>query len=201
MDEHPFIPLGSKEWNVLMFYDYTDFNHDQDLNKLLNEFEDIVLIAWSMGGWAGQQLFKPFSKRFTTKLVINGTLCPIDDKYGIPEDVFRLTLENLDEKRRLKFYYRMCRNRILYQQFLENQPQRSIENQQKELAALLKNTKCHTDEKSIYSNIIVSKNDFIMPTKSQLRYWKEEPVFMAEGSHFPFYAYNSWDEILDIMAS
>jgi biotin synthesis protein BioG len=201
MDENPFAPLGSKEWNVLMFYDYTDLNHDQDMYKLLNEYEDIVLIAWSMGVWAGQQLFKPFRDKLTTALAINGTLCPIDEQYGIQEDVVRLTLDNLDEKQRLKFYYRMCKDRVLYQQFLENQPLRSIGNQKKELAALLKNTKCHADEISIYSDVLVSENDFIMPTKSQLHYWKEETVIKTKRSHFLFYAYNSWDEIIESIAS
>lgn len=201
MDENPFAPLGSKEWNVFMFYDYTDLTHDQDLYKLLNEYEEIILIAWSMGVWAGQQLFKSFRGKLKTAIAINGTLCPIDDKYGIPEDVVRLTLANLDEKQRLKFYYRMCRDRVLYQQFLENKPLRNIEGQQKELASLLKNAKCHADEVSIYSDVFVSKNDLIMPTKSQLHSWRETTVIKIEGSHFPFYAYNNWDEIVESIAT
>ena len=47
MDERPFSPLASYEWNVLMFYDYTDLSVDQDLPKLIGEYEEIILVAWS----------------------------------------------------------------------------------------------------------------------------------------------------------
>ena len=201
MDEHPFTPIGSKEWNVLMFYDYADLNHNQDLHKLFNEYEDIVLIAWSMGVWAGQQLFKPFVKKLTAALAINGTLCPIDDQFGIPEAVVKATLCNLDEKQRLKFYFRMCRDRVLYQKFLENQPLRSIGNQKNELASLLRSTRCHPDEQSIYNFVFVAEQDLIMPTKSQLNCWTEKTIHQVGGSHFVFYAYNNWDEIIDGIVS
>jgi biotin synthesis protein BioG len=197
MDERPFTSIGSKEWDVLMFYDYTNLKHNQDLHKLLNEYDEVVLIAWSMGVWAGQQLFKPFVTKLTAALAINGTLSPINDKFGIPEDVVQATLAAFDEKQRLKFYYRMCRDRVVYQRFLENQPLRNIENQKEELAALLKSTKGQTGEESIYDYILVSEYDFIMPTKSQLNYWPEKTVLQTDGSHFLFYAYKSWDEIIE----
>jgi biotin synthesis protein BioG len=201
MDKHPFAPLGSKEWDVLMFYDYSNLNHEQDLYKLFNEYGDIVLIAWSMGVWAGQQLFKSFRDKLITALAINGTLCPIDEQYGIPKDIIRSTLDNFGEKQRLKFYNRMCRDRVLSRQFLENQPQRNIENQKEELAALLKSAKCYPDEISIYKKVFVSRNDLIMPTKNQLYYWKKGNVYQTEGSHFLFYAYNCWDDIVAGIAS
>jgi pimeloyl-[acyl-carrier protein] methyl ester esterase len=200
MDEHPLTPLESHEWNVLMFYDYTDLTLDQDLHKLVDEYQEIVLIAWSMGVWVGQQLFYPFLRDLTASLAINGTLCPIDDQFGIPEDVVRATLANLDENQRLKFYLRMCRERVLYRNFLDNQPQRSVESQRKELAVLLEIARCHSSEKSIYEYVLVSEQDRIMPTKNQLSCWPDKIVRRVDGSHFLFYAYGSWDEIVYGMA-
>jgi len=196
MDEHPFSPLESHEWNVLMFYDYSDLIPDQDLHKLVDKYEEIVLVAWSMGVWAGQQLFLPFLTELKASLAINGTLCPIDDQFGIPEDVVQATLANLDEKQRLKFYHRMCRDRALYRSFLNNQPLRSVESQRRELAALLKTARVHSSEKSIYDCALVSDHDRIMPTKNQLNFWPEEIVRRIDASHFLFYAYSSWDEII-----
>ena len=196
MDEHPFEPLTSHRWNVLMFYDYTDLSTDQDLHKLFDEYQEVILIAWSMGVWAGQHVFEDFSTKLTAAIAINGTLCPIDDNLGIPENVVKATLENLDEKQRLKFYYRMCRDRDLYRSFLEHQPKRSVENQKNELAAILKMSERIDIEKSIYNYAIVSKQDFIMPSKNQLNHWPENIVQLVDESHFLFYAYDSWDEIV-----
>ena len=196
MDEYPFEPLVSHEWSVLMFYDYTDFSTDKDLQRLFDEYEKIILIGWSMGVWAGQHLFEEFPATLDAAVAINGTLCPINDEFGIPETVVQATLADIDEKQRLKFYYRMCRDRILYRSFLEKQPQRSVENQKGELAVLLANTTNIELAKSIYSCAIISERDFIMPTKNQLNYWPEEIVKLIDESHFPFYAYKSWDEII-----
>ncbi|AGF79921.1 hypothetical protein UWK_03404 [Desulfocapsa sulfexigens DSM 10523] len=197
MDERPFIPLTSDRWNILMFYNYADLRTDQDLHGLMGQYEDIVLIAWSMGVWAGQRLFQPFKKNLRVALAINGTPCPIDDQFGIAEAVVRGTLDNLNEKQRLKFYYRMCRDRLLYSRFLENQPLRSVEDQRCELGALLKNA-CHCQgEESIYDCALVSEHDLVMPTQNQLNYWPEKRVRRVDGSHFLFYGYGSWDEIVD----
>lgn len=196
MDEYPLAPLESHEWNVLMFYDYADLTPDQDLHKLVDEYKEIVLIAWSMGVWVGQELFNPFITELKAALAVNGTLFPIDDQFGIPEDVVQATLANLDEKQRLKFYHRMCRDRALYRSFLSNQPQRSVESQRNELAVLLETAQGHSREKSIYDCAFVSEHDFIMPTKNQLDFWPEKIVRQIDGTHFPFYAYSSWDEIV-----
>jgi len=179
-----------------MLYDYADLRTDQDLYTLLDEYEEIVLIAWSMGVWAGQQLFHSVASKFKAAIAINGTLRPIDDQFGIPENVVQATFDNLDEKQRLKFYYRMCRDRGLHRLFLENQPMRSIENQKDELAALLENTRNHSSEKSMYDCAIVSERDLVMPTKNQLNYWPEKMVHRVDGSHFLFYDFSSWDGIL-----
>jgi pimeloyl-[acyl-carrier protein] methyl ester esterase len=197
MDEQPLAPLKSHEWDVLMFYDYTDICLDEDLHKLFNKYDEIILVAWSMGVWAGQQLFKPFLTQLTAALAINGTLCPIDDRFGIPEDVVQATLSNLDEKQRLKFYHRMCRDRALYRTFLENQPRRSVDSQKKELVALLQAARGHSSEKSIYTCALVSEHDRIMPTRNQLNYWPEKIVRLVDGTHFLFYSYESWDEIAE----
>ena len=80
MDEYPFSPLKSNEWNVIMFYDYSDLVPDLDLATIFSEYEEIVLIAWSMGVWAGQQIFSSFKDDLQGALAINGTLCPVDDE-------------------------------------------------------------------------------------------------------------------------
>jgi pimeloyl-[acyl-carrier protein] methyl ester esterase len=196
MDERPLAGLDSQEWNVLMFYDYVDLVPDQDLEELLSSYEETALIAWSMGVWVGQQVFNPYRQQLQMTLAVNGTLCPIDDQFGIPKDLFQATLEHFNEKQRLKFYHRMCRDRTIYRDFLRDQPARSVENQKKELSALLKSAGCQQQGSSFYQTALVADHDFIMPTANQLNFWPGKTVKRVDGYHFLFYSYRSWDEIV-----
>lgn len=196
MDEYPVRFLESDQYDVLMLYDYSSIVPDTDFQQLFVGYSSVVLVSWSMGVWAGQQLFAGCRDGFSTTIAINGTLCPIDDQYGIPEKTVRSTLENLDEKGRLKFYSRMFRDRELYGDFLNQQPRRSVADQKNELAALLETVVCKVEEDPIYTTAIVSSRDLIMPTKNQLRFWPEKRVTRVDGSHFLFYSYDSWDDLI-----
>jgi len=195
MDENPIQPLECHDWDLFMLYDYQNLIVDENLEELLQRYEEIVLISWSMGVWVGQQLLAPFRAQLSGALAINGTLCPVDDSSGIPEAVFRATLAVFDKKQRLKFYYRMCRERTLYKTFLEHQPRRNIASQRRELKFLLENVTSCSCEHSIYSRVIVADRDHIMPAKNQIRFWGNPSLKLVSGSHFLFYSYSSWDEI------
>jgi biotin synthesis protein BioG len=196
MDEHPVRFLQSDQYDVLMLYDYSSIVPDIDLQQLFIEYKSVSLVSWSMGVWAGQQLFSGCPDVFAAAIALNGTLCPIDDCYGIPEETVRGTLANLDEKSRLKFYYRMFRDRELYREFLKQQPRRSVADQRKELTALLHTAVSKGEVESIYTTAIVSDRDLVMPTKNQLRFWPGKRVKLVDGSHFLFYSYDSWDELI-----
>jgi pimeloyl-[acyl-carrier protein] methyl ester esterase len=196
MDEQPLAGLESHDWDVLMLYDYIDLVPDQDLGELLSSYEETILVAWSMGVWAGQQIFASHRHQLQTGIAVNGTLCPIDDQFGIPEELFRATFEHFDEKQRSKFYHRMCRDREVYRRFVREQPARSVENQKKELAALLETAGCIREEEPLYQRALVADRDFIMPTSNQLNFWPEKMVKQLDGTHFLFYSYQSWDEIV-----
>jgi len=198
MDERPFTPLASVQYDVLMLYDYTDLSTDMDVGKLLAGYPEVSLIAWSMGVWAGNQIFSSRQKKFHVALALNGTLAPIHDDFGILIKIASATLENFHEKQRLKFYYRMCNDRDLYKTFVANQPGRSIAGQKEELASLLQSTTravTHSSA-SVYTNVVVARHDYIIPTVNQLQFWPQKNVRLVDGSHFLFYAYSSWDELL-----
>lgn len=198
MDEIPLGPLGSHEWDVLMFCNYVDLVPDIDLAGLFAAYGEIVLISWSMGVWAGQQLFAAHRESLSGSLAVNGTLCPIHDRFGIPEDLVRATLTHFDEKGRLKFYHRMCRDRELYRSFLAKQPRRSLAGQKRELTSLLEMVRCDSGENTIYHRALVAGQDFIMPTANQLNYWPKKKVRRVDGYHFLFYNYKSWDELVKL---
>lgn len=196
MDEHPFRPLRSHDWDVLMFYDYGDLDPDQDIGALLASYRESVVVAWSMGVWVGQRIFQSFLPQLQGALAINGTLFPIDDRRGIPEALVVATLAGLTQKQRLKFYLRMCRDRSLYKRFLGLQPRRGLESQALELAALLEKARLQAPGQVIYGSALISQDDRIMPSTNQLRAWPKKMQHMIAGSHFPFYDFESWDAIL-----
>lgn len=200
MDDAPFQPLGAKEYDVLMLFDYTDLTTEIDFSSLLNGYDEVNLIAWSMGVWVGQQLFTPWASLFRRSVAINGTLCPIDDQFGIPVHVYRATLSRFSEAGRLKFYRRMCRERGTLEMFLGHQPQRSMESQARELEALQEMAGCDREESALYTHILIANQDLVMPTAHQVAFWKEregrERVVFT-GFHFPFYGWCNWDDLVD----
>ncbi len=196
MDGAPFAPLGAHDLDVLMCYDYEGLTLQQDLQEFMDGYREISLVAWSMGVWAGQCLFAPISERFENIVAINGTLCPIHDLYGIPVEIFTASLSQFSEEALLKFYRRMCRTRVLLNRFLAFQPKREIANQREELKYLLENADCHTLESSIYKDVVIADHDHIMYTDNQLRFWQSGNIHLVDGSHFLFYGWTTWDELL-----
>ncbi len=201
MDRFPLESLGSSEYDVVTLYDYRDLAGAPDLDRLTGHYRHIILIGWSMGVWVGQKLFADKKHLLYRTVAINGTLCPIDDAYGIPVKVFNVTLAGFDENSRLKFYKRMCREKQNYRAFLAGQPQRILADQVEELAALQQMVDCRPAAQSLYREIIVADQDFIVPSANQLRFWQNGQVTVLAGFHFLFNLWSSWEQLLACSAS
>ncbi len=199
MDEHPFAPLRSSGYDVLICYDYRKTNNTSEVVSMLKGYTSIILIAWSMGVAYAQKAFQSTSEMFSKCIAINGTLCPIDDNLGIPRQTFFATLDTLSENTVSKFYKRMCRSKINVDEFLSNMPTRPVVEQQEELQIIAENSDCLGVEESIYTDCIISKKDFIIPTENQLNFWQDIPVHQIDSFHFPFYHWKDWREIVRVV--
>lgn len=197
MDGCPFQALSSVEYDVYMLYDYRELTGAPNFICMTADYRQVVLVGWSMGVWVGQKLFADVKHLLQRTIAINGTLCPIDDNHGIPNQVFDATLADFSESTRLKFYKRMCRDKQGYQAFLGTQPQRSLADQVAELAALKKMVDCRPVEESLYEEIIVADKDFIVPTANQLHFWRPRQATVVSGFHFLFNLWSSWEQLLD----
>lgn len=195
MDGRPFRLLGTRDYDVLHLYDFRDFEGAKRVLDLAAGYDRRVLLGWSMGVWAGQRLFAHRPQSFTATIAVNGTLCPIDETRGIPRKLFAGTLENWSELTRRKFYHRLCGGGAVEDCFLKSSPARSLADQRQELAVYLETADCLGREQSIYRLAIVSDRDRIVPTANQLAFWGPE-VRMLAGSHFPFYRWSCWDDLL-----
>lgn len=198
MDGSAFAHLDSEHFDVLMLYDYTVLPDSYDVKELSKPYSQVILVSWSIGVWAGQKLFSTQEEFLHRTIAVNGTLCPMNDKFGIPEAIFEGTLLNYDEAGRKKFYHRMCREKRIYKYFLQNQPKRSIKNQLGELVALKNMIDCIPAEDSIYQQVVITDHDLVVPTANQLQYWQKTraTTTLLPGVHFPFLTWKSWDELL-----
>ena len=184
MDEKVVEHLDSETYDVLMFYDYNSLDTDFDFN-LLKWYQEKNLISWSMGVMVATCFASFLEIEDGIKTAINGTLKPIDAEYGIHPRIYDLTIKGFNEKGREKFISSMFEeNTTIY-------CNREIENQRSELIALKKYIS--TDSLK-YNNVLISNNDKIIPTKSQVAYWGIEPNL--KGGHCPFFKFEKWSELL-----
>ncbi len=196
MDEGPVSHLSTIDYDVLMLYDYRDFSQDFEFEGLIAGYQHIYLIGWSMGVWIGQHIFKANRRSFTKCIAINGTLCPIHDTFGIPLDVFFATLAEFNEKSRLKFYRRMCREKSNIHHFLSVQPKRSVAEQHQELQYLSENVSCCQADEAIYTDVIVSDSDWVIPSPHQEKFWQDYSLLHIPGFHYLFPLFQNWDHLI-----
>ena len=171
MDESIVKHLEFGCYDVIMFYDYNDLNIDLNI---ISGYDTKYLTAWSMG----VMIASKFNIEYASKTAINGTLKPIDDKYGILPKIYDLTIKRLDVNKFMKQMFEQG----------ENIPEinRNYENQRKELEAI-KTYSANLDFK--YNKVIISSNDKIIPTSAQVRFWNITPNI--EAGHCPFYHYKT----------
>lgn len=219
-DYIPFERLDCGNNDVLCVYDYSEIADNscgvsamtcpnENLQKSViahadarSEFclgyKKFYLIAWSMGVYIAY-LLRDSLPEFHKKIAINGTPFPVDDEKGIPKRTFDLTLKYVDTGLQGKFQQNLFKNPADYEKYLTSPVGRSIENRAAELAALDKFIKSqHIEYSNFYDCAIISDADKIIPTRNQIRCWDGlASVVMLDSGHFPFFEFNSWDEILD----
>lgn len=195
MDEQPFTFLHAEQYDVLVLYGYNHFSLTDELRNILAGYPERVLMAWSMGVWAGQQLFAGCADLFGRRIAINGTLCPVDEIRGIPPALCQGTWANWGVDSRVKFYRRMFQSVDDWQRFSAHLPARQPDEQKAELAFLLAKVGCLPSIASIYQQVCISLADRIITSANQLFYWQGAPISRLVGGHFPFYAWQSWDRI------
>lgn len=142
------------------------------LPQLPREYDEVVLLAWSLGVHAAEIALKQTSLPLTLTVAVNGTPFPVDDSRGIPEAVFRATAEQLTEQSLARFRRRMGAPAM------ERGP-RPLEELRRELIEF------PTEPVEFrWDRAVISKADRIFPPENQRRAWEgKAEIFETEGTH------------------
>lgn len=196
MDEKPFNPLKTS-CDVLFVYDYADLALDFDFSS----YKRITLIAFSYGVFMAGFL-KDVLPECDLKIAVNGTLKPVDDEFGIPHKIFTLTLENMTELTALKFREKLFADKSELAIFNKNLPDRDMTSSKAELAALKSYFLANKNIEFEYDKVLIGEKDRIIPAKNQKNFWQSnngQKIITAENEgHFSFYAFNDFDEIINL---
>lgn len=172
--------------DYVIVYDYTNFDIDANIFK---SYDSINVIAWSFGVFAASIFIsKNTNLPIKFSLAINGTIFPIDDFKGIPESIFRGTLDNLDERNLGKFHRRMCSDSKQFENFTNSHNNNSIDKLKEELVAVLSQYQDNPNNSSwIWDIAIIGDNDKIFSTANQTNGWKDNvaKIIHTSDSHLP----------------
>ncbi|MCI8998126.1 MAG: DUF452 family protein [Muribaculaceae bacterium] len=182
MDHNPFTRLKVSGYDLCVVWDYRDDRLSFEIAP--ERYDEIAVVAWSFGVPAAARFIASHPELpFTTKIAINGTQHPVDDRMGIPVGIFRGTLDGLNEKSLQKFYLRMAGSGEAYKAFATTLPERQITELKEELMAV------ETNDSPIitWDKAIISASDRIIPPANQFNAWENEAfeICSYEGAHLP----------------
>lgn len=185
MDEKPFGRLALRGYRVIVLWDYRSPTPPPELLDELRNYEEIAVVAWSFGVPAATRFLLAHPEfPVSARIAVNGTMHPVDDSLGIPEAIFRGTLEGLTEKSLSKFYLRMAGSADAFMQFSATLPDRNIEELREELSAI------ESDGAAagiIWDRTVVGRNDRIIPPANQFSAWSTEAfdIIETDWAHLP----------------
>ncbi|MDO4319781.1 MAG: DUF452 family protein [Bacteroidales bacterium] len=182
MDATPFESLLREGYDIMVVWDYRSFYIDW---SVVSGYDEICLVAWSMGVFAASQTVQAIDYKITKRIAVNGTLWPVDNCRGIPEAIYYGTHDGLDERNLTKFYRRMCASRTQFVDFESVRPVRDIDGLRDELLAVAERTILSSQSAIRWDRAIVGHADAIFPPVNQRRAWQaaDVPVEMTDDAH------------------
>ena len=183
MDAGVFANLCRPGYDIMVVWDYRSFHIDRSCG---DGYDEICLLAWSMGVYAASQTVQAIENRITRRVAVNGTPYPVDDRMGIPEVIFEGTLTGLNDVTLAKFYRRMCATRADMALFEAHRPSRSADELKDELQAVADRLILNTPARMMWDVAVACKDDRIFPFHNQRSAWMSlgVPMQVEDGGHF-----------------
>lgn len=173
-DETPFKAYLPAKCDYMICYDYRTLDFDI---SLINQYQEIHIVGWSMGVWAATQVLSQQANKclpIRSSVAINGTPYPVDEQRGIPPVIYQGTLEGLAGVSLHKFLRRMCLNGGAFKAFLEITPRRPLEELREELIEIEQMYHTLPPPSFQWKKAIIGSNDRIIPPSNQKQAWEED---------------------------
>ncbi|MBQ4122689.1 DUF452 family protein [bacterium] len=186
-DKNINLNLKHNNFDILIIFNYKTF---ESINFDFSNYTKKYLIAWSMGVFVCNYYYETF-KDFDKLIAINGTQSPIDDNYGISQNIYDLTIKNFNELSCSKFIKKMSPNLSI-----DKYCTRTIEDLKNELISI-KNLKISNF--LTFNKSIISLKDRIIPAKNQINWWQNrcELIEQLENTHhYIFDNYTNWSDLI-----
>ena len=196
MDKNAIAHLSFEGSDLCMFNDYRTIG---PILEKFTEYQNIVLVAWSLGVWGAEQAMLLSKIPVNKSIAINGTPLPVHDEYGIPENVFVKTIQGWNEINRNKFNRRMMGSKSALTEFEQFLPDRSIIQQKSELISIFEMQKNNRYQSGrfCWDVVIIGLNDLIFPVANQQNWWiGKSKIIEIDQPHFPFKGFECWDQII-----
>lgn len=167
--------------DILVCWDYSSPGFKREFAELASGYSRISVVAWSLGVWAAQQdeTLLALSKegKIVSCTAVNGTVSPVDDRFGIPVAIFKGTLDGLNDRNLYKFRYRMCGGKECYMTFMSREPERSIESDRGELGHIFRAAAAGTKACGpLWTTAVIGTDDAIFPSSNQRAAWEKRAV-------------------------
>jgi hypothetical protein len=183
MGPEPFAGLTGPDRDLYLLFDHQALTLPEPGH--LWEYDQVELLAWSMGVWVAATTLAPFAKRFASATALAGTLHPIDDRLGIPAAAWMEMEEQLDETMLKRFYASMFTEKKELRRFLAHRPERTLASLKNELKSLRRQVFATPVPVDLFTCRIVPRRDRIFPPRNQLRAWGKDRCQRQPWPHFP----------------
>ena len=192
--------------DLLALYDYRILELSDDLADLpWGSYEAVTIVAWSLGVWAAEQVVPHWSILPTKQrlIAVAGSPYPMDDQWGIPNQIFIGTLEGLTDENRQRFNRRMCGGKR-YKQLYDILSERPTTELRDELQAVYDSLATpEASESTPHTRLawdlaIIGERDQIFPAKNLSTLWEAVNVptlLLPDGYHYLFDLWQSWSEL------
>lgn len=196
MDERPTAHLTAGGWDVCTCFNYNSLDAS-DVEKW-QEYEEVTVVAWSMGVWAAEQVLTGLDLPITQAVAINGTPKPVDDAQGIPLATAQATLDGLTPDSLRRFYRRMLGGGNLLKEMDEagQLPRIDFDERKEELRRIIA-AQPYPDTGFRWNRAIIGTADAIFPPANLRAAWKGKAgIVEIDAPHYPFRQLKTWEEVI-----
>lgn len=191
-DERLYIPL-LKDFDYLLYFAY-DKNLNFEIPVDLAKYKNVFLLSYSAGGGI-VAILKDKLPEIKMSVAVNSTV-ELVGEHGLSErvlaDINNLNINNYVDFRR-KY---MVTDEKELNLFSENQPLRTFESCFEELEAIEFFAEKYKGASYNFDRVYASKDDPLLPIDKQKEYFGDK-IIEIDGSHFPFYRYNSFKDFFN----